>query len=67
MIMPARSIKRLLPNSRSDQDKFSWLEKGEIELAAHLQEFFGMLWQNTNEGFFADPIYGVIAISLVGS
>ena len=43
-----------------DQDKIlHGLEKGEIELAgAPAKEFFGMLWQNTNEGFFADPIYG---------
>ncbi|MGA8900940.1 gluconate 2-dehydrogenase subunit 3 family protein, partial [Bradyrhizobium sp.] len=44
----------------SDQDKIlHGLEKGEIELAdAPAKEFFAMLWQNTNEGFFADPIYG---------
>ena len=43
-----------------DQDKILHsLEKGEIELAgAPAKEFFAMLWQNTNEGFFADPIYG---------
>ena len=43
-----------------DQDKvLHGLEKGEIELAgAPAKEFFAMLWQNTNEGFFADPIYG---------
>ena len=43
-----------------DQDKIlHGLEKGEIELAgAPAKEFFAMLWQNTNEGFFADPIYG---------
>ena len=44
----------------SDQDKIlHGLEKGEIEFAdAPAKEFFAMLWQNTNEGFFADPIYG---------
>jgi gluconate 2-dehydrogenase gamma chain len=44
----------------SDQDKvLHGLEKGEIELVgAPAKEFFVMLWQNTNEGFFADPIYG---------
>jgi gluconate 2-dehydrogenase gamma chain len=44
----------------SDQDKIlHGLEKGEIELSdAPAKEFFAMLWQNTNEGFFADPIYG---------
>ena len=43
-----------------DQDKvLHGLEKGEIELVgAPAKEFFAMLWQNTNEGFFADPIYG---------
>lgn len=44
----------------ADQDKvLQGLEKGEIELAgAPAKEFFAMLWQNTGEGFFADPIYG---------
>lgn len=44
----------------ADQDKvLTGLEKGEIELAgAPAKEFFSMLWQNTGEGFFADPIYG---------
>jgi gluconate 2-dehydrogenase gamma chain len=44
----------------ADQEKIlHGLEKGEIELAgAPAKEFFAMLWQNTNEGFFADPIYG---------
>lgn len=43
-----------------DQDKILHsLEKGEIDLAdTPAKEFFAMLWQNTNEGFFADPIYG---------
>jgi gluconate 2-dehydrogenase gamma chain len=43
-----------------DQDKvLHGLEKGEIQLAgAPAKEFFAMLWQNTGEGFFADPIYG---------
>jgi gluconate 2-dehydrogenase gamma chain len=46
--------------SADDQDKtLHGLEKGEIELAgAPAKEFFAMLWQNTNEGFFADPLYG---------
>jgi gluconate 2-dehydrogenase gamma chain len=44
----------------ADQDKvLHGLEKGEIELSgAPAKEFFSMLWQNTGEGFFADPIYG---------
>lgn len=43
-----------------EQDKvLHGLEKGDIELAgAPAKEFFAMLWQNTGEGFFADPIYG---------
>lgn len=43
-----------------DQDKLlHGLEKGDIELAgAPAKEFFAMLWQNTGEGFFADPMYG---------
>jgi len=43
-----------------DQDKLlTGLEKGDIKLAgAPAKEFFDMLWQNTNEGFFADPMYG---------
>jgi len=44
----------------TDQDKvLHGLEDGEIELiGAPAKEFFSMLWQNTGEGFFADPIYG---------
>ena len=35
------------------------LESGDIQLAeAPGKEFFKMLWQNTQEGFLADPIYG---------
>ena len=43
-----------------DQDKIlHGLETGEIGLAdAPAKEFFALLWQNTNEGFFADPLYG---------
>jgi len=43
-----------------DQDKIlHGLETGEIGLTdAPAKEFFALLWQNTNEGFFADPIYG---------
>jgi gluconate 2-dehydrogenase gamma chain len=46
--------------SAADQDKvLHGLEKGEIELSeAPAKDFFKMLLQNTNEGFFADPIYG---------
>jgi gluconate 2-dehydrogenase gamma chain len=35
------------------------LEEGQIELAtAPAKFFFGMLWTNTEEGFFSDPIHG---------
>jgi gluconate 2-dehydrogenase gamma chain len=46
--------------SPTDRDKIlHGLEKGEIELAgAPAKEFFDLLWQNTGEGFFADPMYG---------
>lgn len=44
----------------ADQDKvLHGLEKGEIDLSnAPAKEFFTLLWENTGEGFFADPIYG---------
>jgi len=35
------------------------LEDGKIDLGEiPSANFFGLLWQNTKEGFFADPIYG---------
>lgn len=36
------------------------LEKGEVKLpgGASAKTFFKTLWQNTQEGFFADPMYG---------
>jgi gluconate 2-dehydrogenase gamma chain len=35
------------------------LEEGTLALeAAPARLFFGLLWQNTREGFFADPVYG---------
>jgi gluconate 2-dehydrogenase gamma chain len=35
------------------------LEKGDIQLAqADAKAFFELLWQNTQEGFLADPMYG---------
>lgn len=44
----------------ADQDKvLQSLEKGDIQLpGVPAKEFFSMLWQNTQEGFFADPMYG---------
>jgi gluconate 2-dehydrogenase gamma chain len=35
------------------------LEKGDVKLErAPAQQFFGLLWENTREGFLADPMYG---------
>ncbi|HYC47897.1 MAG TPA: gluconate 2-dehydrogenase subunit 3 family protein [Burkholderiales bacterium] len=35
------------------------LEKGEVELPSLSSKlFFDLLWRNTEEGFFADPLYG---------
>lgn len=44
----------------ADQDQtLHGLEQGSIELAdVPAKEFFGMLLQNTVEGFLADPLYG---------
>ena len=43
-----------------DQDKvLTGIEKGETDLpGVNGESFFGMLLQNTVEGFFCDPIYG---------
>ena len=42
------------------QDEFlKSLEKGEVELPSMSSKlFFDLLWRNTEEGFFADPLYG---------
>ena len=52
--------KKFFELSADDQDKvLQELEKGKIDLPnAPAKSFFEMLLQNTNEGFFADPIYG---------
>lgn len=52
--------RRFAELAAADQDNvLKSLEKGEIELPnAAAKTFFDMLLQNTNEGFFADPIYG---------
>ena len=35
------------------------MEKGDVELArVPAKQFFDLLWQNTREGFLADPMYG---------
>lgn len=46
--------------SDADRDKLlHGLENGDISLAnAPAKDFFHILWQNTQEGFLADPIYG---------
>jgi len=56
-----RTLKKAFADlAAPDQDKvLHGLEKGEIELpGAPAKEFFKLLWENTGEGFFADPIYG---------
>jgi gluconate 2-dehydrogenase gamma chain len=52
-----RSFRELAP---ADQDKvLSGIETGSIALKdVKAPEFFALLLQNTQEGFFADPIYG---------
>jgi gluconate 2-dehydrogenase gamma chain len=44
----------------ADQDTvLHGLEKGDINLNnVPAKDFFSLLWQNTNEGFFSDPLYG---------
>ncbi len=46
--------------SADEQDKLlSDLESGKLELdGVDAKTFFKMLWQNTKEGMFSDPIYG---------
>jgi gluconate 2-dehydrogenase gamma chain len=34
------------------------LEQDKVELSLSSKLFFDLLWRNTEEGFFADPIYG---------
>jgi gluconate 2-dehydrogenase gamma chain len=34
------------------------LSKDEVKLDPKLREFWTLLWQNTQEGYFADPMYG---------
>ncbi|HUP06549.1 MAG TPA: gluconate 2-dehydrogenase subunit 3 family protein [Caldimonas sp.] len=47
-----------LPAARQDA-LLRALEKGQLQLpAVHGKAFFAMLWQNTQEGYFADPMYG---------
>lgn len=47
-----------LPAAQQD-DVLHALEGGKIELAkVPAKTFFALLWQNTQEGFLADPVYG---------
>jgi len=47
-----------LPADRQDQVLQS-LEKGQVDLPSLSSKlFFDLLWRNTEEGYFADPMYG---------
>ena len=52
-----KRFEELPPNTQDDV--LHGLEKGSITLAdAPSKTFFDMLWQNTQEGYLADPMYG---------
>jgi len=52
-----RPFDQLQPERRDEVLKA--LEKGEVELPSLSSKlFFDLLWRNTEEGFFADPLYG---------
>lgn len=47
-----------LPPARQDEVLMA-LEQGKVELPSLSSKlFFDLLWRNTEEGYFADPIYG---------
>ena len=52
--------KRFAELDAATQDKvLKGLEKDDIKLArVPAKQFFGMLWENTRQGFLADPMYG---------
>jgi gluconate 2-dehydrogenase gamma chain len=54
---PGKSFRELSPQ---DQDKvLAGLDAGTVALdGTNAAEFFALLLQNTQEGFFADPVYG---------
>jgi gluconate 2-dehydrogenase gamma chain len=59
-----------LPDSEKDK-LLSGLDKGEVQLeGANGRAFFELLLQNTQEGFFADPVYGgnrnMVAWKMIG-
>jgi gluconate 2-dehydrogenase gamma chain len=46
-------------NAAQQDEVLSALEAGKIDLPSLSSKlFFGILWRNTEEGFFADPMYG---------
>jgi gluconate 2-dehydrogenase gamma chain len=52
-----RPFDQLKPEHQDEMLKS--LEKGELELPSLSSKlFFDLLWRNTEEGFFADPLYG---------
>ena len=52
-----RPFDQLQPEKQDEMLKA--LEKGEVDLPSMSSKFFfDLLWRNTEEGFFADPLYG---------
>jgi gluconate 2-dehydrogenase gamma chain len=52
-----RPFDQLKPEHQDDMLKS--LEKGEVDLPSLSSKlFFDLLWRNTEEGFFSDPLYG---------
>jgi len=52
-----RPFDQLQPEKQDEMLKA--LEKGEVDLPSMSSKmFFDLLWRNTEEGYFADPIYG---------
>ena len=52
-----RPFDQLQPERQDEMLKA--LEKGEVDLPSMPSKlFFDLLWRNTEEGFFADPLYG---------
>jgi gluconate 2-dehydrogenase gamma chain len=52
-----RPFDQLAPDKQNEMLKA--LEKGEVDLPSLSSKlFFDLLWRNTEEGFFADPLYG---------
>ena len=52
-----RPFDQLQPEKQDEMLKA--LEKGQVDLPSLSSKlFFDLLWRNTEEGFFADPLYG---------